>query len=115
MKKEVLLIIILSLFVCVLGFAGENPKVSHTKTIILSGKISDSKNNEYLAGVKIACTNCQKVVYSDLDGRFFIYLEVNVQENPIVEFSQIGYSSKTLNLQDLQANSGNLYIELHSE
>lgn len=115
MKKEVLLIIILSFFVCVLGFAGEKPKVAHTKTIILSGKISDTKSNEYLAGVKIECTNCQKVVYSDLDGRFFIYLEVNVQENTIVEFSQIGYSSKTFNLQDLQTNSGNLYIELQSE
>lgn len=119
MKKEVLLIIILSLFVCVLGFAGENPKVSHTKTIILSGKISDSKSNEYLAGVKIACTNCQKVVYSDLEGRFFIYLDANtntsLSENLTVEFSQIGYSSKTFHLQDLQTNSSNLYIELQSE
>ena len=119
MKKEVLLIIILSLFFCVLGFAGETPKVLHTKTIVLSGKISDSKSNEYLAGVKIACTNCQKVVYSDLDGRFFIYMDANtntsLSENLTVEFSQIGYSSKTFKLHDLQANSGNLYIELQTE
>lgn len=115
MKKEVLLIIILSFFVCVLGFAGEQPKVANTKTLILSGKISDTKSSEYLAGVKIECTNCQKVVYSDLDGRFFIYLEVNAQENPTVEFSQIGYYSKTFNLKALQANSSNLHIDLQSE
>ena len=115
MKKEVILIIILSVFVCVLGFAGEMPKVSKTKSIILSGKVIDPKNNEYLAGVKIACANCQKIVYSDLDGNFFIYLEVNTDENLIVEFSQVGYSSKTLNLQELQTNSSNISIDLVSE
>ena len=115
MKKEVILIIILSLFVCVLGFAGEMPKVSKTKSMILSGKIMDTKNNEYLAGVKIACANCQKTVYSDLDGNFFIYLEVNNDENLTLEFSQVGYSSKTLNLQDLQSNSAGISIDLVSE
>jgi uncharacterized membrane protein len=115
MKKEILLIIILCLFVCVLGFAGEKPKASRTKTIILSGKIIDTKSNEYLAGVKIECANCQKVVYSDLDGNFFIHLESDTQENLKVEFSQIGYSSKTFNLLDLQASSSNLHIDLESE
>jgi hypothetical protein len=115
MKKEVVLIIILSLFVCVLGFAGELPKLSKTKTIILSGKIIDAKNNEYLAGVKIACTNCQKVIYSDLDGHFFIYLEANAQEKLAIEFSQVGYSSKTYNLHDLSMNSTDLHIDLQSE
>lgn len=115
MKKEVLLIIILSFFVCLLGFAGEKPKTSNTKTVILSGKISDSKSNEYLAGVKIACANCQKVVYSDLDGSFFIYLQIDMQENLTIEFAQIGYSSKIFTLKDLQANSSNLSIELQSE
>ena len=115
MKKEIILVFILTVFVCVLGFAGEMPKPVKTKTMILSGKIIDPKNNEYLAGVKIACTNCQKTVYSDLDGNFFIYLEVNTDENLTLEFSQVGYSSKTLNLQDLQANSGSLSIDLVSE
>jgi hypothetical protein len=54
-------------------------------------------------------------VYSDLDGNFFIYLEVNTDENLTLEFSQVGYSSKTFNLQDLQANSGSLSIDLVSE
>lgn len=114
MKKEVLLII-LSLFICVLGFAGEMPKPVKTKTIILSGKIVDTNNNEYLAGVKIVCVNCQKTVYSDLDGHFFIYLNIISDENLTLEFSQIGYSSKTINLQDLQRNSGDLNIDLVSE
>lgn len=98
-----------------LGFAGEMPKTPKTKSMILSGKITDTKSNEYLAGVKIACTNCQKTVYSDLDGNFFIYLELNTDENLTLEISQVGYSSKTLNLKDLQANSGNLSIDLVSE
>lgn len=115
MKKEIILIIIFSFFVCVLGFASETPKLTTSKTMILSGKIIDTNNNEYLAGVKIACANCQKTVYSDLDGNFFIYLEVNTDENLTLEFSQVGYSSKTLNLQDLQANSGSLSIDLVSE
>ncbi|MBL7936896.1 MAG: carboxypeptidase-like regulatory domain-containing protein [Bacteroidia bacterium] len=115
MKKEIILIVILSMFVCVLGFAGEKPKPSNTKTIILSGKIMDIKSNEFLAGVKIVCGNCQKIVYSDLDGRFFLYLDVNTQQNLTLEFSQIGYASKTFNLQDLQANSANLNIDLLPE
>ena len=115
MKKEIILIFILSFFICSFGFANEIPKASKSKTIILSGKIIDTNNNEYLAGVKIACASCQKTVYSDLDGRFFIYLEVTSDENLTLEFSQVGYSSKTLNLQDFQANSGDLNIDLVSE
>lgn len=115
MKKEIIIIFVLTVFVCVLGFAGEMPKAPKTKSMILSGKITDLKNNEYLAGVKIACTNCQKTVYSDLDGNFFIYLEVNADENLTLEFSQVGYSSKTYNLQDLQANSNSLLIDLVAE
>jgi hypothetical protein len=115
MKKEIILIFILSFFVCSFGFANEIPRASKSKTIILSGKIIDTNNNEYLAGVKIACASCQKTVYSDLDGRFFIYLEVTSDENLTLEFSQVGYSSKTLNLQDFQANSGDLNIDLVSE
>ena len=114
-KKKALLITIISLFVCVIGFAGEKPKAINTKSIILSGKIIDSNSNEYLTGVKIDCVNCKKIVYSDLDGNFFIYLEVSSSENLTLEVSQIGYSTKTLNLQDLQANSGNLQIDLVSE
>ena len=115
MKKEIIIIFILTVFVCVLGFASEMPKPIKTKTMILSGKIVDTKNNEYLAGVKIDCAHCQKTVYSDLDGNFFIYLEVNTDENLTLEFSQVGYSSKILNLQDLQANSGNISVDLVSQ
>ncbi|MDF2447579.1 MAG: CarboxypepD reg-like domain [Bacteroidota bacterium] len=115
MKKEIVLTIILSVFVYILGIAGELPKPAKTKSIILSGKIIDRENNEYLAGVKIVCANCNKTGYSDLDGNFLIYLETTKDENLILEFSQVGYYSKTLRLQEMQANSGNLSIDLASE
>ena len=114
MKKELILIIVLSLFVCVLGFAGEIPKGAKTKSLILSGKIADTKTAEYLAGVKISCADCKKTVYSDLEGNFFIYLETS-DENLTIEFSQVGYSSKTFNIQDLPSNPDNLVIDLVSE
>ncbi len=94
--------------------AGELPKGALPKTILLSGKITDIANNETLAGVKIVCENCTKTIYSDLEGRFFIYLEVT-DENLTLEFSQVGYRSKTLNLQQLKANSSDLWIDLKSE
>ncbi len=115
MKKSFAFFTVLFIVITSLGFSGELPKVSKGKTLIVSGKISDKSSNEFLAGVKISCANCQKIVYSDLDGKFFIYLEINPKENLILEFSQVGYSSKTLNLQDIQANSSNLHIDLQSE
>ena len=115
MKKSFVFFTILFLAIASLGFSGELPKASKSKTLIVSGKISDKTSNEFLAGVKISCANCQKTVYSDLDGKFFIYLEVNSDGNLTIEFSQVGYSSKVLNLQDIQANSSNLYIDLQSE
>ncbi|MCD6017609.1 MAG: CarboxypepD reg-like domain [Bacteroidetes bacterium] len=115
MKKDLILILILSVFVCVLGFAGEMPKAVKAKSFILSGKIIDTKSNEYLAGVKIDCANCNKTVYSDLDGNFFIYLEVTSDENLTLEFTQVGYSSKTLNLRDIQSNTGNVSVVLTAE
>ncbi|MES2567312.1 MAG: carboxypeptidase-like regulatory domain-containing protein [Bacteroidota bacterium] len=115
MKKELIIIIVLSFFVCVLGFAGETPKLHNPKTLILSGKITDLNNNESLAGVKIECTDCSKTIYSDLNGNFFVYLEITSNNNTTIEFSQIGYSSKTYSLKDLQSNSGNLSINLSSE
>lgn len=115
MKKQVIIILILSLFVCVLGFAGEMPKTPMTKTVMLKGKIIDYKSNELLAGVKIACNGCEKFFYSDLDGNFFISFKVNSNEDSKIEFSQIGYSSKTFDIKELQAHSDNLYIDLQSK
>lgn len=106
---------ILLIFISSTVLAGEKPKTPKGKAFIISGKIMDVKNNELLAGVKISCNNCDKVFYSDLDGRFFIYLEVSSDQNLKLEFSQIGYSSKSLTLQELQANPDNLYIDLKSE
>lgn len=106
---------VLLIFISTSVSAGEKPKAPKGKAVIISGKILDVKSNELLAGVKISCTNCDKVFYSDLDGRFFIYLEVTGEQNLKLEFSQIGYSSKSLTLQELQADSDNLYVDLKSE
>jgi hypothetical protein len=94
--------------------AGE-PSKAATRTIMISGKVSDPKSNELLAGVKIECEACEKVVYSDLDGRFFIYLQIDASQNPVIEFTQVGYNAKTLKLQDIGANAGNLEISLEQE
>ncbi len=115
MKKSAVIYTILFLFIGLIGFAGELPKNSKDKTVIISGSISDKSSNEYLAGVKIACATCQKIVYSDLDGKFFIYLEVKADENLTLEFSQVGYSTKTLDVKGFQTNSSDLYIDLESE
>ncbi len=94
--------------------AGEFPKAA-PKTIMISGKVSDPKNNELLAGVKIECEACGKVVYSDLDGRFFIYLQVEASQHAAIAFTQVGYNTKTLQLQEIGANAGNLEIRLEQE
>ena len=115
MKKSFTFFTVLFIIIASLGFSGELPKAPKNKTLIISGKISDKTSNEYLAGVKISYANCEKTVYSDLDGKFFIYLEIHTNENLSIEFSQVGYSSKTLSLLEIQANSSNLYIDLQSE
>lgn len=115
MKKEIITIIILTVFVCVLGFAGETPKNLYTRTVMLSGKIADKSTNETLAGVKIKCNNVEKSFYSDLEGNFFLSFKVNTAEENKIEFSQIGYFSQTLDLKEIQANPGSLKIDLQSE
>ena len=115
MKKPFLNLLFLLLFISSFSFAGKGPKNPKAKTLLISGKVTDVTSNELLAGVKISCNNCDKVFYSDLDGRFFIYLEVPDKQNLKLEFSQIGYSSKSLSLQELQAGDSNLFVDLKSE
>lgn len=112
--KRILSILLLVVVCAGHLLAGERPKAA-TKTVMISGKVSDPKNNELLAGVKIECEACGKVVYSDLDGRFFICLQVEASQNPAIEFAQVGYSTKTLKLQEIGANTGNLEISLEQE
>lgn len=116
MKKEIITIIILTVFVCVLGFAGELPKNTSVRTVILSGKVTDLNNSESLAGVKISCNGTEKSFYTDLNGNFFIHLTINSTEQLAkVEFSQIGYASKVVDLKELQASSGNVSITLEEQ
>ena len=115
MKFKLSFLLLFALLSSVFAFAGEPSKTPVTRTIIVSGKVMDVKNNELLAGVKIECSNCEKSFYSDLDGKFFIALQVTGAEEVKLEFSQIGYDSKTFDIKELQANSGNLYIDLQPE
>lgn len=105
---------LLLIFFAVSAKAGENPKPS-TKTIMISGVIQDAKSNESLAGVKISCENCSKVIYSDLEGHFFMYLQVSSDQEFKIEFSQVGYAARVLDSKDLGSAAGNLQINLDSE
>lgn len=115
MKKQLLFIFILTICVYCLGFSNDKPKAVATKSMILSGKIVDLKSNESLAGVKITCASCEKTIYTDLNGNFFVYLEVRSVENLTLEISQIGYFTKILDYKAVQASSGKLIINLDSE
>lgn len=112
--KRILSILLLVVWCSGYVVAGERPKAA-TKTVIISGKVSDPKSRELLAGVKIECEACNKVVYSDLDGRFFIYLQIDASQDPEIEFSQVGYQAKTLKIQEIGANTGNLEVSLEQE
>lgn len=115
MNKLITILALMLLTLCTVTLkAVEHPK-STVKTILLSGKIQDSGNNETLAGVKISCVQCHKIIYSGLDGTFVLYLEVNSTENVNIEFSQVGYTTKTLSTKEFPSFSANLDVKLVSE
>lgn len=108
--------LIVFLFSTINCFSNNEPvSGSKEKTIILSGKIIDFNKNELLAGVSITTTDVEKTTYSDLNGNFFIYLKIKDSVNFKLEFSQIGYISKTLYLSDLTGFTSNLEINLEEE
>ena len=92
--------------------ANNDPK---ERTIIFSGKIIDANHNELLAGVSITATNCEKTIYSDLNGNFFIYLKLKDDKEFKLEFTQVGYNTKTLTLADLSGQTSNLEVNLIEE
>lgn len=103
------------IFINCFAFAGEQPLTDKVNNVVISGKIADANNNELLAGVKISCNNCEKTFYSDLDGYFFINLELVDSENLKIEFSQIGYYAKSIDFKELQGSFDNIYIDLKSK
>lgn len=109
-------IILFLITVCLMNvssiYSNNNPK---EKTIIVSGKIVDFNKNELLAGVSITASQVEKTVYSDLNGNFFIYIKIKDTSNFKLEFSQVGYASKTLSYEDLSNNSNNIEITLTEE
>jgi hypothetical protein len=95
-----------------LCIANNDPK---ERTIIFSGKIIDANHNELLAGVSITATNCEKTIYSDLNGNFFIYIKLKDDKEFKLEFTQVGYNTKTLTLADLSGQTSNLEVNLIEE
>ena len=85
------------------------------KIVMFSGKVLDVSQNELLAGVSIQITNCEKTVYTDLNGNFFIYIKVNPSSDFKIEFSQVGYVSKTITSSDVEGSLSNLEINLTEE
>lgn len=112
-KQKIFLAFISILFIGINDCRSNNdPK---EKTVLFSGKIIDFNRNELLAGVSITTTNGKKTIYSDLNGNFFIYLKIKDSDNFKLEFSQIGYITKTLTLADLTSFTSNLEINLTEE
>ncbi len=103
-------------FICLLNVASTSANNNpNEKTIMISGKIIDLNHNESLAGVSITTSLAEKTIYSDLNGNFYIYLKVKDTSNFKIEFSQIGYASKTLSYKEISSNSNNIEITLTEE
>lgn len=106
-------------FLSILFFATTTMVASNTdpkeKIIMFSGKVVDVSQNELLAGVSIQVTNCEKIIYTDLNGNFFIYIKVNPSDDFKIEFSQVGYISKTITSTDIEGSLSHLEINLTEE
>ena len=107
-------------FLCILFFATQTTmRASNTdpkeKVIMFSGKVLDISQNELLAGVSIQVTNCEKTIYTDLNGNFFIYVKVNPTNDFKIEFSQVGYTTKTITSADLSGSVSHLEVNLSEE
>lgn len=115
MKPKIKIFFTLLLFLVIANnkyHASNDPKEI---TFMFSGKIFDANHNELLSGVSITATNCEKTIYSDLNGNFFIYIKVKDAATFKLEFSQIGYNTKTLTLVDLSGKTSNLEVNLIEE
>lgn len=112
LNKIIFICILLSIVMMNASLATNEPK---EKTIVLSGKVLDLNHNETLSGVSITTTASEKTIYSDLNGRFYIYVKIKDEKEFKLEFSQIGYHTKTITAKDLDMFSPSLEINLIEE
>lgn len=112
LNKIIFICILLSIVMMNASLATNEPK---EKTIVLSGKVLDLNHNETLSGVSITTTASEKTIYSDLNGRFYIYVKIKDEKEFKLEFSQIGYHTKTFTAKDLDMFSPILEINLIEE
>lgn len=68
------------------------------QTIEILGKVTDSKNNQPISGVNIIVKNSKKGVTTDLDGKY----SIKVNQNDVLIYSIIGYSSKEIKIEKSQ-------------
>jgi hypothetical protein len=92
--------------------ANNGPK---ERTIVLSGKVLDHNQNETLSGVSIRSTASEQTIYSDLNGHFFMYIKIKDEKEFKLEFSQVGYRTKTFTGADLTTISPSLEVSLIEE
>jgi TonB-dependent receptor len=86
--------------------------LSQAQTIKLSGKINNGKN-EPLAGVSVKIVGATGGTSSDLEGRFSLNLSTGKKYT--LEFSAIGYASKTVSEVEVssgQSNELNIILEV---
>jgi len=79
------LTLFLFFFICSTVFA-DGPG---EKYFMLRGKVTDAKNNELLAGVKVSVNGQTLTTYSDFDGNFILFIPVG--SNNIIYFEMLSY------------------------
>jgi len=106
-SKIIFTLITLFVFQINVSLSTNDPK---EKTFLLSGKILDRNHNETLPGVSINTTCSENTMYSDLNGHFFMYIKIKDEKEFRLEFSQVGYYTKTLTVADIEAMTCNLEV-----
>ena len=87
----------------------------HAQTVRLTGKINNGKN-EPLAGVSVKIAGSTGGTSSDLEGRFSLNLTPG--KKYILEFSAVGYESKTITEAEVisgQVNELNIILEVKTQ
>lgn len=80
-----------------------------SQTIIIEGKVADSKTNLPLAYVNIGIPGKAIGTVSDPDGNFSLRIQEE-NENDSLKFSRIGFESKNFIIKDLKGNSNTILL-----
>lgn len=70
---------------------------------VLCGKVVDKTTGEALTGVKVEVKGTNTFCYTDLNGKYFLSVNINVKQE--VEANVVGYEQLKLKANDLGFNS----------